>query len=161
MTVKITEEMERLLLKQNVVVVATVSPGGVPNLSLKGVVRVEPEGYIYFLDLYQGKTRSNLIKNPTIALTVFSVREFKGYQFKGSAVLIDSGPLYDEIVAAWKTKKINIIGSRIIKNVHKGFSHGRSETALPAPRYLVRVEVKKVYSLVPRSLRDSFEGKQS
>jgi len=70
MTVKISEEMERLLLKQNVAVVATVSPGGIPNLSLKGVVQVKPEGYIYFLDLYRGKTRSNLIKNPTIALTV-------------------------------------------------------------------------------------------
>lgn len=150
---KITEEMQRLLLKQNVAVVATVSPEGIPNLSLKGVVHVDPEGYIYFMDLYRGKTRSNLIKNPTIALTVFSIREFKGYQFKGSAVLIDSGPLYDEMVSAWKNKKTTIIGRRIIKNVRKGFSHGRSETYLSDPKYLVKVEVKKVYNLVPRSLR--------
>ena len=97
---------------------------------LDALVEVKPEGYIYFLDLYRGKTRSNLIKNPTIALTVFSVREFKGYQFKGCAVLIDSGPLYDEMVAAWKTKKINIIGRRIIKNVRKGFSHGSTPAFL-------------------------------
>lgn len=153
MAVKISEEMERLLLKQNVTVVATVSPEGVPNLSLKGVVRVEPEGYIYFMDLYRGKTRSNLLKNPAVALTVFSIARFKGYQFKGCAELMDSGPLYEKMVAAWKNKKRNIVGDRIIKNVRKGFSGGGAETYLPDPKYLVKVEVKKVYNLVPRSLR--------
>jgi len=153
MTAKITEEMVSLLLKQNVAVVATVGPEGVPNLSLKGVVKVEPEGFIYFMDLYRGKTRSNLLRNQAVALTVFSVAQFKGYQFKGRAELIDSGQLYEEMVAAWKNKKRNIVGDRIIKNVRKGFSGEGSETHLPDPKYLVRVKVEKIYNLVPQTLR--------
>jgi predicted pyridoxine 5'-phosphate oxidase superfamily flavin-nucleotide-binding protein len=154
MRVRITEDMKSLLLKQNVAVVATVSPGGVPNLSLKGVVKVEPEGFIYFMDLYRGKTRSNLLKNQAIALTVFSIDRFKGYQFKGRAEQIDSGPLYEQMVTAWQKKKRNLVGDRIIKNVRKGFSGGGAETHLPDPKYLVKVKVEKIYNLVPRPLRD-------
>jgi predicted pyridoxine 5'-phosphate oxidase superfamily flavin-nucleotide-binding protein len=153
MTVKITDEMQRLLLRLNVAVVATIGPDGTPNLSLKGVVEVDPEGSIYFLDLYEGKTRNNLEKSPKVALTVFSVKEFKGYQFKGEAVLIHSGPLFEEMARTWVEKRRTLLSRRISENVRKGFSHGRSETRLPEPKYLVKVEVREIYNLVPESLR--------
>ncbi len=149
----ITPEMERLLRKVNVAVVATVAPTGTPNLSLKGVVDVDSRGMIYFMDLYRGKTRNNLKKNPRVALTVFNVKEFQGFQFKGTAELINSGPLFDKMVKAWSAKRRNVISKRIVQNIRRGHSHGRSEARFPRPKHLVRVRVSKVYSLVPASYR--------
>ncbi len=153
MAVPINEEMRRLLLKENVAVVGTVGGRGVPNLALKGVVRVDPEGYVYFFDLFRGKTRSNLKGNPSVALSVFNIREFKGYQFKGRAELIESGPLFDELAGHWTAKRRSLSTQRIIDNVRRGFSHGRSEIHFPSPRYLVRMEVERIYDLVPPALR--------
>ena len=152
---KITPEMERLLRKQNVAVVGTVSSSGTPNLSLKGVVEVDPRGFIYFIDLYRGKTRNNIKHDPRVALTVFSVREFQGYQFKGVASLIEAGPKFDRMAKAWFAKRRAVLAKRIVHNIRHGHSHGRSETSLPRPKYLVRVRVNKIYNLAPSSLRPS------
>ncbi len=154
MPIKIDQDMERLLLKQNVAVVGTCSAGGLPNLSLKGVVKVDPAGFICFLDLYRGKTRRNLEENPRVSLVVFNVPEFRGYQFIGKAELIKSGPLFEETVARWKKKKAALLSQRIVANIRKGHSSGRSELSLPIPKYLVRVRVEKIHNLVPAALRD-------
>ncbi len=154
MTIKLDKDMERLLLKQNVAVVGTCAADGLPNLSLKGVVKVDPAGSIYFLDLYRGKTRRNLEKNPQVSLVVYNVPEFRGYQFTGKAELIESGPLFEETVERWKKKKTTLLSKRIIANIRKGHSSGRSELSLPTPKYLVRVTVEKVHNLVPAALRE-------
>jgi hypothetical protein len=152
MPVKLNEEMRRLLIKENVAVVGTVNARGVPNLALKGVVRVDLEGYVYFFDLFRGKTHANLKRNPSVAVSVFNIHEFKGYQFKGRAEVIESGPLFDELAARWVAKKRTLITQRIADNVRRGFSHGRSEVHFPHPRYLVRMEVGKIHNLVPPAL---------
>ena len=153
MSATITPVMERLLRKQNVAVVGTVSPSGTPNLSLKGVVEVDPKGFIYFMDLYRGKTRNNIKHDPRVALTVFSVMDFQGYQFKGVASLIESGPKFDRMARAWAAKRRTILAKRIVHNIRQGHSHGRSETSLSLPKYLVKVQVDKIYNLAPSSLR--------
>jgi len=147
---KIDKDMERLLTRQNVVVVGTVNPEGTPNLSLKGLLRVDPEeGVIHFCDLYRKKTSRNLENNPAVSVLVFSVEEFTGYQFIGTAELIESGPDFEEMSAEWIHKKSRLVGRRISKNVQRGFSHGRSELHLPPPRALVRMRVEKVFDLSP------------
>jgi len=155
MAIRLNEEMQHLLIKGNVAVVGTVNARGTPNLSLKGVVHVDPEGYIYFFDLYHGKTRSNLKRNHAVTLAVFNVREFKGYQFQGQATVIESGPLFDDLAKTWAAKRRKLSSQRIIDNIQRGFSHGRSEIHFPKPRYLVKLEVKRIHNLVPPALRVS------
>jgi predicted pyridoxine 5'-phosphate oxidase superfamily flavin-nucleotide-binding protein len=151
---KIDKDMERLLTRQNVVVVGTVNPDGSPNLSLKGLLRVNPEeGCILFCDLYRKKTSRNLKNNPMVSVLVFSIEEFSGYQFVGTAEMAESGTFFEEMSKEWSRKKSRLLGRRISKNVRKGFSHGRSELHLPPPRAVVRVTVEKVYDLSPAHLR--------
>ncbi len=151
---KIDKNMERLLTRQNVVVVGSVNPDGTPNLSLKGLLQVDAEeGLIYVCDLYRKKTSRNLKRHPGVSILVFSIEEFSGYQFTGTAELIETGPLFEKMSADWSRKKSRLIGRRISRNVRKGFSHGRSETHLPPPRALVRVKVDKVYDLSPAHLQ--------
>lgn len=147
---KIEKNMERLLTRQNVIVVGTVNPNGTPNLSLKGLLKVDAEGgVIDFCDLYRKKTFRNLKKNSAVSILVFSIEEFAGYQFIGPAEMFESGPLFEEMRAAWAHKKSRLIGRRISKNVRKGGSHGRSELHLPSPRALVRMTVERIYDLSP------------
>jgi len=146
-------------MKENVAVVGTVNSRGLPNLSLKGVVRVDPDGHIYFFDLFRGKTHANLKKNPSVAISVFNIHDFKGYQFQGRAEVIEASPLFDELAAHWAAKKRTLFTQRIVENVRRGFSHGRSESHFPHPRYLVRVEVEKIHDLVPPALRGRSRAK--
>jgi hypothetical protein len=151
---KIDQEMERLLTRQNVVVVGSVNPEGTPNLSLKGLLKVDSgKGIIDVCDLYRKKTYRNLKANPAVSILVFSIEEFTGYQFTGTAALIDSGPLFEKMSAEWTHKKSRLIGRRISKNVKRGFSHGRSEQHLPPPRALIRVQVERIYDLSPARSR--------
>ena len=75
--------------------VATSSPEGVPNATPKGSVRVVDDEHVVFADLFSRKTRENLQANPKVSITVVDEKTAMGFQIKGSAEMLDSGPLYE------------------------------------------------------------------
>jgi predicted pyridoxine 5'-phosphate oxidase superfamily flavin-nucleotide-binding protein len=103
--------------------VATATNDGVPNVTPKGSVRVLDDQHVVFADLFSLKTRQNLEKNPSVAVTVVDAATHKGYQIKGNAELISSGPLYDQMAQQLK----------------------QSAPSLPAPIYVVKIAVEAVY----------------
>jgi predicted pyridoxine 5'-phosphate oxidase superfamily flavin-nucleotide-binding protein len=103
--------------------VATATNDGVPNVTPKGSVRVLDDQHVVFADLFSLKTRQNLEKNPSVAVTVVDAATHKGYQIKGKAELISSGPLYDQMAQQLK----------------------QSAPSLPAPIYVVKIAVEAVY----------------
>ena len=125
---KIPEEVQEFL-KNKMAWVATASPDGLPNTTPKGTVRLIDDEHLVFADLFSLKTRENLQKNPKAAVTVVDEKTHKGYQLKGSAELVDSGPLFDQIVEQLKPMK------------------------LPRPKYVVKITVDSVYdqSVGPRA----------
>ena len=76
--------------------VATVSGVGEPNVTPKGSLKLLDENHVMFADLFSLKTRQNLLDNHRIAITVGDPTTAKGYQIKGTAEVVDSGPLFDE-----------------------------------------------------------------
>jgi len=137
-----------MLLKANVVVAATADSGGVPNVSLKSVIAVEPdEGIIRFLELFDGRTSRNLAENPQLSLSVFSVKEYAGYQFIGVAEMLREGDLFQSMLGEWNEKRRKMISHRIQQNVRQGFSRGRSEAELPEPIALINLMVRQVIAL--------------
>jgi len=94
---KIPKEIQEFV-KGQMAWVATAAPDGVPNATPKGTVRIIDDEHIVFADLFSLKTRENLEKNPKVAVTVIDFQNVKGYQFKGTAELISSGPVFDEMV---------------------------------------------------------------
>jgi hypothetical protein len=76
--------------------VATASRDGVPNATPKGSVKLLDEHHVLFADLFSLKTRKNLLENNKVAVTVVDASTGKGYQLKGTAEVISSGPSFDE-----------------------------------------------------------------
>jgi hypothetical protein len=103
--------------------VATATREGVPNVTPKGTVRVMDDQHVIFADLFSLKTRQNLEQNPRVAVTVIDPATAKGYQIKGTAELVTSGPLYDQMAAQLKA----------------------SSPSLPPPKYVVKIAVDSVY----------------
>ncbi|MGC2111484.1 MAG: pyridoxamine 5'-phosphate oxidase family protein [Candidatus Korobacteraceae bacterium] len=75
--------------------VATVSADGEPNVTPKGSLKVIDENHVMFADLFSLKTRKNLLENNKVAVTVADPATAKGYQLKGTAEVVDSGPLFE------------------------------------------------------------------
>ena len=103
--------------------VATATKEGVPNVTPKGTARVMDDEHVIFADLFSLKTRQNLEQNSRVAVTVIDPASAKGYQIKGAAELVTSGPLYDQMAAQLKA----------------------SSPSLPSPKYVVKIAVDSVY----------------
>ncbi|MGC9997469.1 MAG: pyridoxamine 5'-phosphate oxidase family protein [Terriglobia bacterium] len=103
--------------------VATSTPDGTPNVTPKGTLRLLDDQHVMFADLFSVKTRQNLEKNPKVAVTVIDPASAKGYQLKGTAELILSGPLFEQFATQLK----------------------QANPSLPPPKYVVKIAVESVY----------------
>ena len=95
---KLSEEMKKLVERQRLGFVATVCPDGTPNLSPKGTVSVLDDEHLIFADIRSPGTISNLRTNPNVEVNVVDHFVRKGYRFKGTAQVLDSGPDFDRHV---------------------------------------------------------------
>ncbi|APV45023.1 hypothetical protein Dform_01703 [Dehalogenimonas formicexedens] len=123
MAVKIPQELQEFM-KGKQGWVATSSKAGVPNVSIKGSLRLLDDEHLVFADLFSMKTRKNLSENPVAAIMVFEEASKRGYMFKGATEQIGSGPLYDQTAEA----------------IHKAMPQ------LPAPKYVVKVTVESIWN---------------
>ena len=103
--------------------VGTCTLDGIPNVTPKGTVRLLDDQHMIFADLFSLKTRQNLEKNPKVAVTVIDAVSAQGYQLKGTAELISSGPLFEQLAEQLK----------------------QANPSLPPPKYVVKIAVESVY----------------
>lgn len=95
---KLSGEMKELVERQRLGFVATVCPDGTPNVSPKGTVSVLDDEHLIFADVRSPGTVANLRANPSIEVNVVDHFVRKGYRFKGTAQVLDSGPDFDRHV---------------------------------------------------------------
>jgi predicted pyridoxine 5'-phosphate oxidase superfamily flavin-nucleotide-binding protein len=91
----LTEEMQRLILEQRLGFIATVCPDGTPNLSPKGTTTVFDDDHLVFADIISPTTVANLRNNPAIEINVVDPFARKGYRFKGTAEIHDTGETHN------------------------------------------------------------------
>jgi len=151
---KLPEDVVKFFHSQPFTIVSTVDPDGMPHISCKGIVKIDPDGTIYLLDLYTGRTRANLEKNPAISLSAVDEHKFKGYSLKGNARIINEDELKSHIIKAWEEKLAARITHRLIKNLKGEPGHERHpEAQLPNPKYLIAMTVNEIVDLTPPPLR--------
>ncbi len=122
MSVKIPAELQEFLRgKQGWV--ATASKDGMPNVSIKGSLKLLDEEHLLFSDIFSLKTRKNLLENPRVAIMVYEEGSHRGYMFQGSAELLSSGSLFDQTVEGLK----------------------KATPQIPTPKYVVKVSIESIY----------------
>src|SRR5215510_140960 len=102
----LTTDMKRVVAEQRLGFVATVCPDGTPNLSPKGTTVVWDDEHLVFANIRSPTTVANLRQNPTVEINVVDALVRKGYRFKGVATILDSGPLYDAVIAVYKQRGV-------------------------------------------------------
>ncbi|MDP2932389.1 MAG: pyridoxamine 5'-phosphate oxidase family protein [Chloroflexota bacterium] len=97
---KLTAEMSNFIEKERdpvTVFVGTCNKDGIPNISAKGTfISILDDETIAYADVYSLKTLENARQNPHVTVAVINAKTFKGYQFKGLAKVVESGPVLAE-----------------------------------------------------------------
>ena len=128
----LTNDMKRVVRQQRMGFMATVCADGTPNLSPKGTSTVWDDDHLVFANLGSPVTIENLNRNPACELHVLDSFLRKGYRFKGTAELLTSGDLFDEINEAYRTG-----------------SHGIQRSGLPAKGYVLITVTKAAPFISP------------
>ena len=100
----LTADIRRVVEQQRLGFVATVCPDGTPNLSPKGTTAVWDDDHLIFANIRSPGTLANLRHNGHVEVNVVDPFVRKGYPFKGSASIVDSGPLYDQLLAFYRER---------------------------------------------------------
>ena len=123
MAVKIPEKVASFMTGK-VGWVATASRDGMPNVSIKGSLRVLDDEHLIFADLFSLKTRKNLEENPKVAVMVADIPTREGYILKGTVELLTAGPVYDQVLEVLK----------------------KAPSKMPNPKYAVKITVTAIYN---------------
>jgi uncharacterized protein len=91
---KLTGDMQRVVLEQRLGFHATVCPDGTPNLSPKGTTSVYDDEHLFFAEIRSPRTIENLRANPAIEVNVVDPIVRKGYRFKGTATLHEGDDIH-------------------------------------------------------------------
>jgi len=89
--VRLSADMQRVVLEQRLGFVATVTPEGRPNLSPKGTTTVLDDEHLVFADIASPGTVANLQANPYVEVNVVDPIVRKGYRFRGTATVYAAG----------------------------------------------------------------------
>ncbi len=100
----LTVDMKRVVEQQRLGFVATVCPDGTPNLSPKGTTTIWDDDHLIFANIRSPGTLANLRKNANVEVNVVDPFVRKGYRFKGVASILESGPLYDRLLAFYRKR---------------------------------------------------------
>lgn len=99
----LTDDMKRVVREQSLGFVATVCADGTPNLSPKGTTTVWDDDHLVFADIVSPGTIANLRENPAVEVNVVDPITRLGYRFKGRAEVHVDGPVFDEVIAFYKS----------------------------------------------------------
>ena len=102
----LTEDMRRVVEEQRLGFIATVCPDGTPNLSPKGTTAVWDDDHLVFGDIRSPQTVANLRANPVLEINVVDPFARKGYRFKGRAILLVDGALFEEVLAFYRRRGV-------------------------------------------------------
>lgn len=85
--VEIPSEIHKMLKEQKFIVVGSVDPNGVANLSPRTAFYFA-DGVIYWLDFFKHKSQGNFQIIPWVSIAVFDKEKLRGYQMKGKVSFV-------------------------------------------------------------------------
>jgi len=151
---RLSEEVKHFLQTQGFVIVSSIDSNGFSHSSCKGLIKIDPRGKIYLLDLYRGETFQNLKSNPRITITAVDEHKFIGYCLKGKAEMLNQKELQSHIIKAWESRITGRLTQRLLKNIREEKGNTRHpEILLPKPEYMIVMEVEEIIDLTPHHIK--------
>jgi len=102
----LSEEAKALIKDTHPGFIATASKTGRPNVSPKGSLRVLDDEHVVFADIHSPHTIANLVENPQVAALVFEPTTRHGCRIWGTAEILSSGGLFDQINAELSSRNM-------------------------------------------------------
>ena len=150
----LSAEVIDFLHTQSFVLVSTIDKYGFPHNSCKDIVKIDPSGQVYLLDVYHGLTSENIKHNHQVSISAVDEHKFLGYCLKGKARIMSDEGISHDIIKSWEDKITSRLVKRLLRNMQEEKGHGHHpEASLPRPKYLIVVEIEEIINLVPYSLR--------
>jgi general stress protein 26 len=142
------------LRSQGFVIVSSIDQNGFPHSSCKGIVKIDPAGEIYLIDVYHGATSENIENNPHVSVSAVDEHKFIGYCLKGKARTLRDAAISQEIIKTWEDNITSRLAKRLLKNLVQDQVQGHHpEASLPHPKYLIVLEVEEIVDLAPHHLK--------
>ena len=142
------------LRTQDFVIVSSIDKKGFPHSSCKTVIKIDPAGEIYLVDVYRGVTSENIECNQHISISAVDEHKFIGYCLKGKARKIQDDFISQEMIKTWEDNITSRLAKRLLRNLvqDQGQRH-HPEASLPQPKHLIVLEVEEIVDLAPFHLR--------
>ena len=150
----IPSEVVDFLRTQSFVLVCSIDKNGFPHSSCKDIIKIDPSGEIYLMDVYHGATSENIRNNPSVNISAVDEHKFMGYCLKGKARMLQDEIISQEIIKAWENNITSRLTKRLLKNlVQDQAQKHHPEASLPQPKQLIVLEVEEIVNLAPYNLR--------
>jgi len=142
------------LRTQGFVLVSSIDKNGFPHSSAKAIVKIDPAGEIYLVDVYHGVTSENIDRNPRISISAVDEHKFVGYCLKGKASKLPDNFINQEMIKTWEDNITSRLAKRLLRNLvqDQGLKH-HPEASLPHPKHLIVLKVEEIVDLSPRHLK--------
>lgn len=105
---------------------ATISEDGYPNIGPKISARFLDENHLVWHENTQGQTMRNIMNNGLLSMCFVDEEELTGYRFTGKAQILESGELFEKLLAysiandLGKPTKIGVLKVERIHLLDKG-----------------------------------------
>ncbi len=147
---EIENEVVSFFKNQGFVIVSSLDTNGKIHNSCKGIVDIQPDGRVYILDLYHGRTYQNLKANNEISITAVDEHNYKGYSLSGKADVVMLDDLDEKIFKIWEKNISKRVSQRVLTNIKldkKSLHHPEAE--FPQPKYLILLKIENIVNLAP------------
>jgi general stress protein 26 len=142
------------LRTQGFVIVSSIDKIGFPHSSCKDIVKINPLGEVYLIDVYKGVTGENIKRNPQVSISAVDEHKFAGYCLKGRARILPEDHISQEIIKSWEDNITSRLTKRLLRNLVQDRGQGHHpEASLPHPKHLIVLEVEEIVDLAPHYLR--------
>jgi len=136
-------KVKQMIQRQQLILVGSADKSGLTNVSPRTSLYLDPDGSIYWLELFKHKTFRNFQKNPWCSIAVFERKKLSGYQLKGKVEILSDKKTKQEIAIKIIDKLTRLHKQRILK-------HTNNKTP-----NVIKFTTQIVYSLNPNELADS------
>lgn len=144
------------LRTQDFVLVSSIDKNGFPHSSAKAIVKIDPAGEIFLIDVYRGVTSKNIERNPRVSVSAVDEHKFIGYCLKGKARKMQDDLISKELIKTWEDNITSRLAKRLLRNlVQDQTQRHHPEASLPRPKHLIILEVEEIVDLAPYHLNES------